>query len=69
MGVSKGKTNMADLKSKFSDVLDEIGIPVQVYIIITLICIHLNYELRFFDIMVLKIIFEINVPFGVGLDQ
>jgi hypothetical protein len=30
MGVSKGKTNMADLKSKFSDVLDEIGIPVQV---------------------------------------
>ncbi|XP_060602624.1 bifunctional polynucleotide phosphatase/kinase-like [Ruditapes philippinarum] len=32
MGVSKGKTNMADLKSKFSDVLDEIGIPVQILV-------------------------------------
>jgi len=30
MGVSKGKTSMVDLKSKFAGVVKEVGVPVQV---------------------------------------
>ncbi|XP_045175457.2 bifunctional polynucleotide phosphatase/kinase-like isoform X2 [Mercenaria mercenaria] len=32
MGVSRGKTNIADLKSKFIDLVDDIGIPIQILV-------------------------------------